>query len=88
MANINDKFPDSVPGRYYVDSQCILCRLCGEIAPANFRESDDGSHDLVYKQPETEEEERLCKRAQEECPVEAIGSDGEVAEAVRLAALA
>ena len=31
---------------------------------------------IVYKQPETPEEEALCKEAMEGCPVEAIGPDG------------
>jgi len=30
----------------------------------------------VYKQPETPDEEGLCKEAMEGCPVEAIGNDG------------
>jgi ferredoxin len=30
----------------------------------------------VFKQPENEAEENLCKEAMEGCPVEAIGSDG------------
>ena len=43
---------------------------------ANFKRNDDGGHSYVYKQPETPEEEGLCKEAMEGCPVEAIGSDG------------
>jgi ferredoxin len=31
----------------------------------------------VYKQPESPEEEALCKEAMEGCPVEAIGDDSE-----------
>jgi ferredoxin len=31
----------------------------------------------VYKQPESPEEEALCKEAMEDCPVEAIGDDSE-----------
>ena len=31
---------------------------------------------FVYKQPETPEEEVLCKDAMDNCPVEAIGNDG------------
>ena len=45
-------------------------------APANFKRNDDGGHSYVYKQPETPEEEGLCKEAMEGCPVEAIGNDG------------
>jgi len=40
------------------------------------RRNDDGGHSYVYKQPESPEEEALCKEAMEGCPVEAIGSDG------------
>ena len=36
MADKNDKRPESVPGKFYVDSQCIDCDLCRETAPANF----------------------------------------------------
>lgn len=76
MADPNDKYQDNVPGKYYVDSQCILCSLCHELAAANFKESEEGDHDVVYKQPENEEEEALCADAMEQCPVEAIGNDG------------
>ncbi len=46
-----------------------------ETAPANFTRNDDAGI-LRVKQPETPEEEALCKEAMEGCPVEAIGSDG------------
>ena len=39
--------------------------------------NDDGGHSYVHKQPESPEEEALCKEAKEGCPVEAIGDDGE-----------
>lgn len=77
MADPNDKYPDNVPGKFYVDTQCILCSLCSELAPNNFQESEDGDHDYVYKQPENEEETKQCEDAMEQCPVEAIGNDGE-----------
>ena len=76
MADIQDRFEDNAPGAWYVDKQCILCSLCSELAPKNFKESTSGDHDIVYKQPETLEEEAQCKEAMEQCPVEAIGSDG------------
>ena len=40
----------------------------------NFARSEKG-HAYVYKQPENEEEEKLCENALSSCPVEAIGSD-------------
>jgi ferredoxin len=76
MADAANKYPENVDGKFYVDDQCIDCDLCRETAPANFKRNDDGGHSFVYKQPESPEEEGLCKEAQEGCPVEAIGSDG------------
>ena len=76
MADAANKYPENVPGKFYVDDQCIDCDLCSETAPANFKRNDDGGHSYVYKQPETADEEGLCKEAMEGCPVEAIGNDG------------
>jgi ferredoxin len=76
MADAANKYAENVPGKFYVDDQCIDCDLCRETAPANFKRNDDGGHSYVYKQPETPDEEGLCKEAMEGCPVEAIGNDG------------
>ena len=76
MAEAANKYPENVAGPFYVDDQCIDCDLCRETAPANFTRNDDGGHSYVHKQPESPEEEALCKEAMEGCPVEAIGSNG------------
>lgn len=76
MADIVNRYPDNVTGKYYVDNQCIDCDLCRETAPSNFTRNDDGGYSFVYKQPSTDEEEKQCKEAMEGCPVEAIGSNG------------
>jgi ferredoxin len=76
MADIANKYPNNVPGKYYVDNQCIDCDLCRETAPANFTRNDDGGFSYVFKQPGTPEEEAQCKEAKEGCPVEAIGDNG------------
>jgi ferredoxin len=76
MADIANKYPENVPGKYYVDNQCIDCDLCRETAPANFRRNEDGGYSYVYKQPETSAEEAQCQEAMSGCPVEAIGNDG------------
>ncbi len=62
---------------FYVDMECILCSVCSDAAPNNFRMSDAEDHDICYKQPENEEELAQCYEALENCPVEAIGDDGE-----------
>ncbi len=77
MADKNDKWKENVPGKFYVDSQCIDCDLCRETAPDFFVRQDDGGYTYVAKQPSTPEETAQCEEAKEGCPVEAIGDDGE-----------
>ena len=76
MADAANKYPENVPGKYYVDNQCIDCDLCRETAPDNFKRNDDGGYSFVFKQPVSPEEEGRCKEAKEGCPVEAIGDNG------------
>tara|TARA_B100001109_G_C18664548_1_gene381175 strand:- start:226 stop:456 length:231 start_codon:yes stop_codon:yes gene_type:complete len=76
MADIEYKYKDNVDGRYFVDEQCIDCNLCREEAPKNFTRQEEVGYSYVYKQPEDEEEEEMCKNAMEFCPVEAIGDFG------------
>jgi ferredoxin len=82
MAVFVNRYPENVPGKFYVDDQCIDCDLCRETAPDNFTRNEDGGYSYVYKQPTSPDEEVLCKEAMEGCPVEAIGSDGVEAAAV------
>jgi ferredoxin len=77
MADKTQKVPENVPGRYYVDVTCIDCDLCRETAPANFIRQDEDGHSYVVQQPRDPAEEAACLAALEECPVEAIGNDGE-----------
>ena len=76
MADINDKYPQNVSGRYYVDRSCIACDACCITAPQHFKMHEDDGHAFVVIQPSTPEEEALCKEAMEGCPVESIGADG------------
>jgi ferredoxin len=76
MADPRDKVPESVPGRFYVDTQCIDCDVCRVTAPANFQRADEKGYSFVSRQPETPEEEAQCQEAMDCCPVEAIGQDG------------
>ncbi|MCB1276061.1 ferredoxin [Prosthecobacter sp.] len=77
MANFNHRYPQNVPGRFYVDDQCLDHDLCAHLCPKNFKRNDAGGHYFVYQQPETPEEIALCLQAVEACPVEAIGCDGD-----------
>ncbi len=77
MANIDNKLPENVPGNWYTDDNCIICGLCGELAPTLFRTREDGQVNIVYHQPSTPEEAEAALEAMDACPVEAIGNDGE-----------
>lgn len=77
MANKSQKWPVNVAGKFYVDDQCIDCDLCRETAPDFFARNDDGSHSFVCKQPSSAAEIQACEDAKSNCPVDAIGDDGD-----------
>jgi ferredoxin len=76
MADRNDRVPENVAGRFYVDATCIDCDLCREAASHNFKRNDAEHRSFVFHQPVDAIEEAACLAALEECPVEAIGRDG------------
>ena len=87
MADKDDKWEDNVGGfsivtgqkvSFFVDKECILCSVCEDVAPNNFRLNDDEDHDICFKQPENESELADCYEALESCPVDAIGDDGDI----------
>jgi ferredoxin len=76
VADPRDKVPDNIPGRYFVDAQCIDCDVCRVTAPANFQRNEEKGYSYVSLQPSSAEEEAQCQEAMDCCPVEAIGNDG------------
>lgn len=76
MANKADKYRQNAAGKYYVDTACIDCDLCQQIAPHNFTRNDSGGHSFVKRQPRNDSEIHQCREAKESCPVEAIGNNG------------
>lgn len=77
MPNQNEKNPGNVTGAFYVDSSCIDCDMCREIAPASFKRNDDIGLSVVFRQPETSDEWHAARAATTSCPTESIGDDGE-----------
>lgn len=77
MAEVKDKLPDNVPGKFYVDRQCIDCDVCRDTSPENFTRNDENGYSFVQKQPENQAELEKCIEAMDACPVEAIGDDAE-----------
>lgn len=74
MADPKKRLSSNVAGNFYVDSTCIDCDACRQIAPSVF--SDLGRYSSVTTQPATPEQERETWRAILSCPVAAIGCSG------------
>jgi glyoxylase-like metal-dependent hydrolase (beta-lactamase superfamily II)/ferredoxin len=78
------RLPENVPGAFFVDSTCIDCDTCRQLAPATFGET--GEYSFVQLQPRNADEERAAYRALVACPTASIGAaDGKraAAEAAR-----
>jgi len=72
MASIGLRLPQNVPGDFYVDSTCIDCDACRQIAPETFAE--DGEYSVVYHQPQNEDEIKRAMMALVACPTASIGT--------------
>ena len=75
--SFRERLAQNVPGKFYVDEQCLVCALCLETAPTTFQKDDAEGVAYVAKQPETAEELELARKAIEQCPCEAIFDDGD-----------
>lgn len=76
MADKNSRFKQNLPGKYYVDDQCIACDACCVEAPRFFAMNDNDGHAFVKLQPLSPAEIQEAENALAACPVEAIGNDG------------
>lgn len=78
MANFNKRVPQNVPGDFFVDSTCIDCDACRQIAPNVFGEGAEAS--FVKAQPASSVDRRDALRAMLACPTGSIGclSDGDI----------
>ncbi|PYS91750.1 MAG: MBL fold metallo-hydrolase [Acidobacteria bacterium] len=72
MAKLALRLPENVAGDFYVDSTCIDCDACRQLAPEVFR--DHGEQTSVYHQPETDAEVRRALMALVACPTASIGT--------------
>lgn len=74
MADPNKALPENVEGDFFVDSTCIGCHNCSDLAPGVFAEVANDFYLVVKKQPETEKELRDALRALVCCPKGSIGT--------------
>jgi ferredoxin len=72
MASLQQRLPENVPGDFFVDSTCIDCDTCSQLAPEIFR--DHGEQCSVYRQPQDEAETTRAMMALVSCPTGSIGS--------------
>ena len=71
MANPKKRVPENVPGDFFVDSTCIDCDACRQIAPSVFAETAETS--FVKAQPVSTTDRRQALRALLACPTGSIG---------------
>jgi glyoxylase-like metal-dependent hydrolase (beta-lactamase superfamily II)/ferredoxin len=74
MANFLKRVAENVEGDFFVDSTCIDCDTCRQLAPAVFAEGPD--HAFVHRQPASAEDRRQALHALVSCPTGSIGSRG------------
>lgn len=75
MANPKKRVLENVPGDFFVDSTCIDCDACRQIAPAVFGEAAETSY--VKAQPATGTDRRRALQALLACPTGSIGCLGD-----------
>jgi glyoxylase-like metal-dependent hydrolase (beta-lactamase superfamily II)/ferredoxin len=75
MANPRKRVPENVPGDFFVDSTCIDCDACRQIAPAVFGEAAETS--FVKAQPVAGAHRRQALQALLACPTGSIGCLGD-----------
>jgi glyoxylase-like metal-dependent hydrolase (beta-lactamase superfamily II)/ferredoxin len=72
MANPAKALPANLPGNWFVDSTCIDCDTCRQLAPQVFGEADGFA--IVRQQPASPADEQAAARALVSCPTGSIGT--------------
>jgi len=72
MAQLALRLDSNVTGDFYVDSTCIDCDACRQIAPDVFH--DAGGQSAVFHQPENDDALLAAQKALLACPTSSIGS--------------
>ncbi|MHA2168948.1 MAG: MBL fold metallo-hydrolase [Candidatus Kariarchaeaceae archaeon] len=75
MASYVKRFKENVEGDFFVDSSCINCDTCRQLAPGVFQ--DLNGYSVVLHQPKSPDEIRQTHHAIISCPTGSIGTLGE-----------
>lgn len=74
MATLSKRLSTNVPGDFFVDSTCINCDTCRQLAPEIFE--DAGEYSSVFAQPRGDQALRHATQALLACPTGSIGTRG------------
>ena len=72
MADPKKALPTNINGNFFVDSTCIDCDTCRQLAPETFVE--EGNYSAVFHQPVTDIERVKAIQALVSCPTASIGT--------------
>jgi glyoxylase-like metal-dependent hydrolase (beta-lactamase superfamily II)/ferredoxin len=75
VANPKKRLTENAPGDYFVDSTCIDCDTCRQLAPSVFGET--GQFAFVHHQPNMSADRRAALHALVSCPTGSIGCLGD-----------
>jgi glyoxylase-like metal-dependent hydrolase (beta-lactamase superfamily II)/ferredoxin len=87
MARLAERAAENVPGAFFVDSSCIDCDTCRQLAPQVFGRSASLGQSVVARQPSGEGEERRALMALVSCPTASIGALPKPSVAAAIASL-
>lgn len=76
MARSSDRIPENVDGDFFVDSSCIDCDLCRQLAPTVFARTERRAQSFVAAQPAPgdDREQHRALMALVTCPTSSIGT--------------
>jgi glyoxylase-like metal-dependent hydrolase (beta-lactamase superfamily II)/ferredoxin len=74
VADWKKRVQENTEGEFFVDSTCIDCDTCRQLAPVTFE--DAGNHSFVRAQPQNPGEVRSATQALLACPTGSIGTRG------------
>ncbi len=74
MADVKKRVLENVTGEFFVDSTCIDCDTCRQLAPGIYAEDAGDRFPSSKTQPQTPEETRAATLALLACPTGSIGT--------------
>jgi glyoxylase-like metal-dependent hydrolase (beta-lactamase superfamily II)/ferredoxin len=74
VARTADRLNENEPGDYFVDSSCIDCDTCRQVAPETYARLSSAGQSIVFRQPETSEQRLRAAMALVACPTASIGT--------------